>query len=82
MLLTILLAVWLKKVNIAVMWWKNILTMNLWRNKEDNKDFENSPKSWICYNDYIDTEIKVEVILISLENIKVLHIETVISMLS
>ena len=38
---------------------KNILTMNLWRNKEDNKDFENSPKCWICYNDYIDNEVKV-----------------------
>ena len=29
MLFTILLIIWSKKVNIAVMWWKNILTKNL-----------------------------------------------------
>ena len=27
--------------------------------KEDNEDFENSTKCWICDNDYIDTNVKV-----------------------
>ena len=27
--------------------------------KEDNEDFENSAKCWICDNDYIDTDVKV-----------------------
>ena len=27
--------------------------------KEDNEDFENSAKFWICDNDYIDGDIKV-----------------------
>ena len=27
--------------------------------KEDNKDFKNSTKCWICDNDYFDTDIKV-----------------------
>ena len=26
--------------------------------KEDNEDFENSTKRWICHNDYIDTDVK------------------------
>ena len=27
--------------------------------KEDNEDFENSTKCWICDNDYIDSDVKV-----------------------
>ena len=27
--------------------------------KEDNEDFKNSTKFWICNNDYIDTDVKV-----------------------
>ena len=27
--------------------------------KEDNKDFKNSTKCWICDNDYIDTDVEV-----------------------
>ena len=27
--------------------------------KEDNEDFKNSTTSWICDNDYIDTDVKV-----------------------
>ena len=27
--------------------------------KEDNEDFNNSTKCWICENDYIDTDVKV-----------------------
>ena len=29
-------------------------------NKEDNEDFKNSTKCYICDNDYIDTDVKVE----------------------
>ena len=28
-------------------------------NKEDNEDFESSTKCWICYNTYIDCDLKV-----------------------
>ena len=27
--------------------------------KEDNENFENSAKSWICDNDYFDGDVKV-----------------------
>ena len=27
--------------------------------KEDNENFRNSTKCWICYNDYIDNDVKV-----------------------
>ena len=27
--------------------------------KEDNEDFENSAKCWICNNDYVDGGVKV-----------------------
>ena len=27
--------------------------------KEDNKDFKNSTKCWICDNTYIDADVKV-----------------------
>ena len=27
--------------------------------KEDNEDFENSTKCWICDNDYVDSDVKV-----------------------
>ena len=27
--------------------------------KEDNEDFKNSTKCWICDNDYIDSDVKV-----------------------
>ena len=27
--------------------------------REDNEDFENSTKCWICDNDYIDGDVKV-----------------------
>ena len=50
--------------------------------KEDNEDFKNSTKCWICDNDYIDNYIKVKIIVISLENIEALHREIVISILN
>ena len=37
---TILLIVWLNKVNIVMMWWKNILTKNLWGLKKMVKFWE------------------------------------------
>ena len=27
-------------------------------NKEDNKDFDNSTKCWLCDNDYVDNDVK------------------------
>ena len=27
--------------------------------KEDNEDFKNSTKCWICDNDYVDNDVKV-----------------------
>ena len=45
--------------------------------KKDNEDFENSTKCWISDNDYIDNDVKI----ISLQNIEILHIQIVISML-
>ena len=52
MLFTISLIKWLKKVNVAVMWWKNILTKKFVLTKEDNEDFKND-------NDYIASDVKV-----------------------
>ena len=42
------------------MWWKNILTKDLWWLKKNNEDFENSTKFWICDNNYIDDDVKVK----------------------
>ena len=52
--------------------------------KKDNEDFENSAKcgNVVCDNDYIDNGVKVKIIVISLENIKVSLKEIVISMLN
>ena len=50
--------------------------------KEENEHFMNSTKCWICYNDYVDKDVKVKIVVISLENIKALHIEFVISILN
>ena len=50
--------------------------------KEDNEDFKNSTKCWICDNDYIDTDVKVRDLVISMENLEALHIELVTSILS
>ena len=38
---------------------KNSFTKELVMAKEDNEDFENSTKCWICDNDYIDNDVKV-----------------------
>ena len=46
--------------------------------KQDNNNFENSTKCRICDNVYVDGDFKVA---ISVENVKVLHIEINISML-
>ena len=50
--------------------------------KEQNEDFENCTKCWICDNDYAYNDVKViVVIVISWENIEAQHIEIVISTL-
>ena len=38
---------------------KKLFNKELVMNKEDNEDFENSTKCWICDNDYIDGDVKV-----------------------
>ena len=50
--------------------------------KKDNEHFMNSAKCWICYNNYVDKDIKVKIVVISLENIEALHIELAISTLN
>ena len=40
--------------------------------KKDYEDFKNSTKFWICYNTYVDTGVKVKIIVISLKNIDLL----------
>ena len=37
---------------------KNIFTRELVMTKNDNEDFKNSSKFWICNNDYIDGDVK------------------------
>ena len=59
MLFTFFLTVWLKKVNIAVTWGKKYFKKELLMTKEDNEDFMNSTKCWICDNDYVDNDVKV-----------------------
>ena len=36
---------------------KKHINKELVMTKEDNKDFKNSIKCWICDNDYVDTEV-------------------------
>ena len=38
---------------------KNDVNKKLIMTKEDNEDFENSTKCWVCDNDYIDVDVKV-----------------------
>ena len=37
----------------------NDVNKKLIMTKEDNEDFENSTKCWVCDNDYIDVDVKV-----------------------
>ena len=46
--------------------------------KMDIKSFKNSTKYWIYGNTYVDWDVK-EIIVISLENMESLHIETIMS---
>ena len=39
---------------------KKYFNKELVMTKENNEDFENSAKCWICDNDYIDTDVKVK----------------------
>ena len=50
--------------------------------KEDNEDFKNCAKCWICDNGYVDNNIKVRDHCHTTDNIEVLHIEIVISILN
>ena len=50
--------------------------------KNGEEGFENSTKCWICDNAYFDGDSELRFTVISLENIEVLHIEVLISMLN
>ena len=46
-------------------------------NKEDNEDFKNSIKCWICNNYYVDKDVKVRYHSHITENIEALQIEII-----
>ena len=50
--------------------------------KEDNEDFKNPAKCWICDNDYVDNDFKVKDHCHITDNIEVLDIEIAISILN
>ena len=50
--------------------------------KEDNEDFKNCAKCWICDNDYVDNNNKVRDHCHITDNIEILRIEIVISILN
>ena len=50
--------------------------------KENNEDFINSNKCWICDNDYVDNDVKERDHCHITGNIETLHIKIVISMLN
>ena len=50
--------------------------------KEDNEDFKNSTKCWICVNDYIDTDVKVRGLCHITGKYRGSNIEIVISILN
>ena len=54
---------------------KKYFNKELVMTKEDNVDFKNFTKCWICDNDYIENDVKVRIIVVSMENIGALHIE-------
>ena len=47
--------------------------------KEDNENLESSTKCWICGNTFVEGYIKVNIIVMSLENAEVQHTEVLIS---
>ena len=49
--------------------------------KEDNENFKNSTKCWICDNDYVDNDVKVRDHC-HVTGVEVLHIEIAISILN
>ena len=60
MLFAILLIVWLRKINAALILWKKYFNTELVMTKEDDWDFENSIKCWICDNDCVNGDVKVK----------------------
>ena len=56
---TILLIVWSKKRKYYSDMIKKHFNKELVMTKEDNENFNNSTKCWICYNDYIYDDVKV-----------------------
>ena len=65
---------------------KNYFNKKLVMTKEENANFKNYTKCWICDNDYIDNDIRVRIAgklsLENIANIAALYIEIVISILN
>ena len=57
---------------------KRHFNKEVWMTKEDNENFRNSTKCWICDDDFVDNDVKGRLH----ENIEALHIEIVISILN
>ena len=64
----------------------NYFNKKLVMTKEENANFKNYTKCWICDNDYIDNDIRVRIAgklsLENIANIAALYIEIVISILN
>ena len=55
---------------------KKHFNKELMMTKEDNENFKNSTKCWICDNDYVGNDVKL------MKNVEALHIDIVISILN
>ena len=56
---TILSIVWLKKLNIAVLWWTKHFNKEPVMTKRREWKFQELYKCRICENDYVDNYVKV-----------------------
>ena len=71
-----------QKVDIVAMWWKNMLTKNLWSLKKIIKILRTLLNVGSAIMIILMVMLKEEIIAISLENVEVLHIQIEISMLN
>ena len=58
MLFTVLVTVFLKKVNIIVTC-KKTFDKELVMTEKDDEDLESSTQCWICDDNYVDSDVKV-----------------------
>ena len=61
---------------------KKLFNKKLVMTKKDEENFKNCTKYWICDNDYVDNVVKVRDDFHVLENMEILHIELLISILN